>query len=520
MKKSLLKNFSRTLLVLACAFTANYAWADDPDTWTVAGDAALCGTNWDATDTNNDMKQFSDNVYYWSKTGITASGFGFKVVKNHDWANGANAYPSQNYNVSGLTGTNTVLIDFNANTKDIEFHAFYQVVVAGTASLCGSEFNTGDLNNAMVFDGEYTWTKTYYSVPLTANGVHKFKVVGNNNWTYAYPSSDYLLPISEDGEYDVTIKYNFITNEVTATVTPTTPATEVATLKDLINEGVSGSKYTIQEELLGVYKSGNTIWFKDDNKFASKDEPNSSDNNFEIKVADGDMWHSKDATFDQSNWIEVVFPAEVNYDEMYIKNLTGVFTNENGNPKLTITKAVADEAQILGVHYTPNRYCIANFKGTQDGHYTNNGSQVECTYFFVTPKPQEYAEIILAVYNNGTLSMPENRNGVSGTINVDLSKNGNYEPVDGTLYTGFNVIVNKAVRSSMLKAEGDYVVSPVNLTAADIPTAISTVAVSGEVKSVKYVNVAGVVSDRPFQGVNIVVTEYTDGSRTTAKIVK
>ena len=28
MKKSLLKNFSRTLLLLACAFTANYAWAD------------------------------------------------------------------------------------------------------------------------------------------------------------------------------------------------------------------------------------------------------------------------------------------------------------------------------------------------------------------------------------------------------------------------------------------------------------------------------------------------------------
>ena len=38
----------------------------------------------------------------------------------------------------------------------------------------------------------------------------------------------------------------------------------------------------------------------------------------------------------------------------------------------------------------------------------------------------------------------------------------------------------------------------------------------------KYVSVAGVVSDRPFQGVNIVVTEYTDtdGSRTTAKMVR
>ncbi len=43
--------------------------------------------------------------------------------------------------------------------------------------------------------------------------------------------------------------------------------------------------------------------------------------------------------------------------------------------------------------------------------------------------------------------------------------------------------------------------------------------VSVVVKSVKYVNVAGIVSDRPFQGVNIVVTEYTDGTSTTSKVI-
>ena len=40
------------------------------------------------------------------------------------------------------------------------------------------------------------------------------------------------------------------------------------------------------------------------------------------------------------------------------------------------------------------------------------------------------------------------------------------------------------------------------------------------VVGVKYVNAAGVVSDRPFKGVNIVVTEYSDGSRTTVKVIK
>ncbi len=69
-----------------------------------------------------------------------------------------------------------------------------------------------------------------------------------------------------------------------------------------------------------------------------------------------------------------------------------------------------------------------------------------------------------------------------------------------------------------------YTVYPINFDPRDpesIVTAINSVATGNcEVKSVKYVNVAGIVSDRPFQGVNIVVTEYTDGSRTTSKMLK
>ena len=69
----------------------------------------------------------------------------------------------------------------------------------------------------------------------------------------------------------------------------------------------------------------------------------------------------------------------------------------------------------------------------------------------------------------------------------------------------------------------NYTVYPINFDPRDpesIVTAINGVTVNGEVKRVKYINVAGMVSDRPFQGVNIVVTEYTDGSRTTSKMLK
>ena len=52
-----------------------------------------------------------------------------------------------------------------------------------------------------------------------------------------------------------------------------------------------------------------------------------------------------------------------------------------------------------------------------------------------------------------------------------------------------------------------------------IITGIDNVA-SKNVAGIKYYNLSGVESDVPFQGVNIEVTTYTDGSRTTRKIMK
>ena len=40
------------------------------------------------------------------------------------------------------------------------------------------------------------------------------------------------------------------------------------------------------------------------------------------------------------------------------------------------------------------------------------------------------------------------------------------------------------------------------------------------ISSVSYVNMAGMVSDKPFEGVNVVITRYTDGTTSTTKVVK
>lgn len=66
---------------------------------------------------------------------------------------------------------------------------------------------------------------------------------------------------------------------------------------------------------------------------------------------------------------------------------------------------------------------------------------------------------------------------------------------------------------------------PISLAVApklkyNVNTAISTVSTNKQVTGVTYYNVAGVASVTPFDGINIVVTRYSDGSQTTTKILR
>ena len=45
-------------------------------------------------------------------------------------------------------------------------------------------------------------------------------------------------------------------------------------------------------------------------------------------------------------------------------------------------------------------------------------------------------------------------------------------------------------------------------------------AAAAEVLDVEYINAAGITAKQPWQGLNIVVTRYTDGRTTTAKVIK
>lgn len=79
----------------------------------------------------------------------------------------------------------------------------------------------------------------------------------------------------------------------------------------------------------------------------------------------------------------------------------------------------------------------------------------------------------------------------------------------------------------VLKADGDakyYVMETPTERTFDwkdgVVTGVAQLTTSGDVQGVTYYNVAGAASSQPWQGVNIVVTRYSDGTSTTTKVVK
>ena len=81
----------------------------------------------------------------------------------------------------------------------------------------------------------------------------------------------------------------------------------------------------------------------------------------------------------------------------------------------------------------------------------------------------------------------------------------------------------RALTLDNLSADGKYYVAEKVVTTKiqgeGIVTDLDNLKANREVMGVNYVNTMGQVSDRPWQGVNVVVTRYSDGSTTTTKAV-
>ncbi len=386
------------------------------------------------------------------------------------------------------------------------------------------------------------------------------------------PLSSLDIAYREWGEYTVYVKATsnlmnitfatpaykrFFLDDVNIDYFATPEYTEV-TLAELCQNGVTtdgSNKYVIKDRLVAVYAdlTKGVLWCKDEGN-ASIFPTYIKEGQVDYLYNDTKAQNKRD--WDQSNWIALHFttPTSTNgIDEMlrnaqnhYIKagTIKGTYFDEVNYALRMDNEALelvtpADEGGNVQPDYIPNVYCTTNFLpdnlniwgDERDGAITGANSQ---NYFFMNPKIQEVCEVTYAQWDafNLCFTVPS-ISGFDGAFYVGWGYNvlGDLRNSlqDEHIYK-FQAIVQRSDKDSygpknITTPYAGFTVYPVDLDVTegsghDITTAINTVSVNGEVKSVKYVNVAGMVSDKPFSGVNIVVTEYTDGSRTTSKMLR
>ena len=312
---------------------------------------------------------------------------------------------------------------------------------------------------------------------------------------------------------------------------------EVTTLANLAVNGAEGAAYQVNDEMVVAKKfqkaGKNYIVVKDAAKAVR---------NFSTPAADDKFFNingNKQEEYAQNNWMLVSLPVElynqVNEKNTVITSITGTLT-EKFNVAMTATNVVAGEA----ADFAPNTYCALNFMG--ESSVKGNNPAYTSSYYFATPKANEYANVVWAVYNgtDGAFYLPVHQGSANAqefkaAFKVDYSLNSVATPelVNGDMYSFEALVKEVAVATTEAKSaprktaydstvapSTKFVVYPLDLDANKVATGVNDVNSAKEVKGVSYFNMMGVESAQPFDGVNIMVTTYTDGTQSAAKVLR
>ena len=152
-------------------------------TYTVAGSpVAVFGTEWDATNAENDMFLYSGTIYAWEKYNLTLSAgkIQFKVCEDHAWDI---AYPASDYQLDiPASGIYTIMIMFDAASGMVEAFAEKtgEAVVIPTIAIAGdmNEWNTS-ANTFTIAEDEKTAS---LALNLEAKK-YGFKMIIAGSWT-------------------------------------------------------------------------------------------------------------------------------------------------------------------------------------------------------------------------------------------------------------------------------------------------------------------------------------------------
>ena len=157
----------------------------------VAGDAALCDSNWDSGDDNNRMTHNPDTGLYEKTFSSVASGdYQLKVVKNGETWYGTS--DDSNF-VIRVSAACDVTITFNAETETVgvrgdnvvqktwmEINGIYVIGNGSEVWLNGASWDPAAEENKMTEISSGIYEITYEDVP--AGEDYEFKFAANGNW--------------------------------------------------------------------------------------------------------------------------------------------------------------------------------------------------------------------------------------------------------------------------------------------------------------------------------------------------
>lgn len=310
-----------------------------------------------------------------------------------------------------------------------------------------------------------------------------------------------------------------------------------STLAELAENGEEGKEYTVNDKMVVAKK-----FQKGDKNYIVVKDAAQAVRNLSAPTADDKFFNingNKQEEYTQNNWMLVSLPVEL-YNQLYEKStvtsITGSLT-EKFNVAMEATKVVFENATN---NFAPNTYCPINFMG--ESSVKGNNTAYTSSYYFATPKANEYANVVWAVYNgtDGAFYLPVHQGSANAqefkaAFKVDYSLNSVATPelVDGDMYS-FEALVKevavpttdaksaprKTAYDSTVAPSTKFVVYPLDLDANKVATGVNDVNSAKEVKGVSYFNMMGVESAQPFDGVNIMVTTYTDGTQSAAKVLR
>jgi len=306
--------------------------------------------------------------------------------------------------------------------------------------------------------------------------------------------------------------------------------TSTSTLAELAENGEEGKEYTVNDKMVVAKK-----FQKAGKNYIVVKDAAPAVRNLSAPAADDKFFNingNKQEEYTQNNWMLVSLPTDL-YNQVNEKSIITSITGslaEKFNLAMEATNVEAGEA----TDFVPNTYCPINFMAASSVKGENSTS----TYYFATPKANEYAKVVWAVYDatDGIFCIPAHEGGINGqgfkaAFRVNYSLNTNAAPVlaDGRMYE-FDALVKETAPTkvaprkigydSTVEPKAKYVVYPLNLEAGNVSTGVNDVNSAKEVKGVSYFNMMGVESAQPFDGVNIMVTTYTDGTQSAAKVLR